>query len=322
MTSETPRPAGPARIALLLAVGWLLAGALFKLLAGSPNDLPETVRDFPLLKPTWTFRLAIGTELSIALIALIRPRVGWLLIVGLFAFFDFLLYKLGAAGETSCGCFGSNAPKWLTPFVMMCIDSVLLLGVLLTRPWSRFRGGSKSLKPLVPVALVFMALPWMPFFFKEAEVSTVINEETGKTVRVVEGDFHQFTPTEWKGQVFDQLDLMQFLDGVDDPWSAFPIGVPTNVVLFRDSCEHCREHFEGLMVEPLPEGTQLVLIRIPEQGDADNVVDDVKPPDVFAELSLLELPRGYGITTPVVFDIDDETFEVTDVYQGGEEEGH
>jgi methylamine utilization protein MauE len=325
MTDETSTPPPSpstryARAALLLACAWVLAGALFKLLAGSPNDLPELVRDFPLLKPTWTFRIAIGVELSIVLVALIRPRVGWVLIVLLFAFFDYLLYKIGAAGETKCGCFGSSAPEWLTPFVMMVIDSVLLLGVLVTRPWSRLRGGKRNLLPLLPVVAVLLALPWMPFFFKEATVQTVVDEETGEEQQVVEGDFHQFTPAEWQDQVFDSVDLMDFLDGVDDPWSAFPMGAPVQVMLYRNSCSHCRAHFEQLMVEPLPAEVQLVLIRVPESGDADNVVDDVKPMTIYADLALVELPRGYGLTTPVIFDIDPETFEIKNVVQGGDED--
>ena len=35
-------------VALLLAGGWILAGALFKLLQGSPALLPAFMRDLPL----------------------------------------------------------------------------------------------------------------------------------------------------------------------------------------------------------------------------------------------------------------------------------
>ncbi len=325
---NAPPKQGAARLALLLALAWLAAGAFFKLLAGNPNDLPETIRNFPILKPNWTFRFAIGTELVVCALVLLRPRKAWALIVLLFGFFDFLLYKMGAAGETKCGCFGGSTPDWLTPFWMMAIDSVLLLGVLITRPWSRFGPEKPTLlpQPLLYVLLVsgLILLPWHPDILRVTAVNVTTDEETGKSTveletPVEEIDFHHFEPTTWEGQVFDQLDLMGFLHGVDDPWSAFPIGMPTNVILYRDSCDHCREHFEGLLAEPLSEETQLVLIKIPEQGDATNVVDDVKPQNFFADLSLVPLGDGYGITTPVIFDITGDTFEVANVIQGGEE---
>lgn len=336
MTDESHalRPAGAARLALLLAVAWLLAGALFKLVAGSPNDLPRTIQEFPLLKPEWTFRLAIGVELSIGALALVRPRIGWILIVLLFAFFDFLLYQLIEAGETSCGCFGGNAPEWLTPVVMMVIDSVLLLGVLVTRPWSRFGPARPTLLPGPVLTLLLvgglLALPWHPGIFRTGPAPNLGNgTESGEESEEEDRgdsqiDWYRFVPSRWEGEVFTELDLMGFVEGVesvDDLWTLFPTGAPTNVVLYRNSCEHCREHFERLLREPLPDGTQLVLIRIPEQGDGDNVIEDVKPTTAYADLSLEPLPKGYGITTPVIFDIDPVTFQVRDVVQGGEEGG-
>ena len=322
MTSETQRPTGPARIALLLAVGWLLAGALFKLLAGAPSDLPETIQRFPVLKPAWTFRLAIGLELAIAAIALIRPRVGWILIVLLFALFDFLLYKLVMAGESSCGCFGSNAPEWLTPIVMMSIDTVLMLAVLVTLPWSRFRG-SKNIKPLLPVAAILIGLPWLPlpFFLTEGkvEIKTIGDKPVAVDENIDKTDFYQFKPMSWEGKVFAEVDLIAYLENVEDPYSAFPLGQPAHVILYRDSCEHCKEHFIKLYSEPLPEGTQIVLINIPELGDATNVVDEVKP-EAYADFKLVPLPRGYGIQTPVAFDIDVDLMEIRNVWQGGEDE--
>ena len=342
MTDEHPhesalRPAGPARTALLLATAWLLAGALFKLLAGSPNDLPETIQNFPVLKPQWTFRLAIGSELAISAIVLLRPRIGWVLIVGLFAFFDFLLYKMGAAGETKCGCFGGNTPEWLTPFVMMLFDSALLIGVLATRPWRSFGEQRPSLLPGRPLALLLIGglvlLPWHPGFFQvatppaptldkdprpaegglgqeddgdgQAAVDTQSTEGGGQT-----GDWYGFTPSEWQGQFLGDTDIAAWIEGGAD--MAFTIPTPAHVVVYRSDCEHCREHFIELQQNP-PENP-IALIRVPDVNPGDDVTSDVKPPLAAVDLTLVELPKGYGITTPVLFNLD-EAFMVGEVVE-------
>ena len=54
---RSPNPSGPdiprrgaglAALFVRLGAAWLLAGALFKLLAGTPADLPPVVQDLPL----------------------------------------------------------------------------------------------------------------------------------------------------------------------------------------------------------------------------------------------------------------------------------
>ena len=57
------------------------------------------------------------------------------------------------------------------------------------------------------------------------------------------------------------------------------------------------------MEQPITD-RQVVLIEVPEDTDAEDLVTGVKPVDAL-ELRLEPVPRGYGITTPVVFDLDD-----------------
>lgn len=287
------------RISLWVAAAWVAAGALFKLLAGSPNDMPPSVQEWPLLEPAWTFRLAIGVELCVVILALARPRVGWLALVLLFGFFDYLLLGLIRAGDASCGCFGSSIP--IKPWLMMTIDSVLLLSLIVTRPWRGFRPRSlkpKAMAPYLASMLVAAALPW--FLFHEAQVVTHTDEDTGEEITEVLGEWHPFDPSRWEGQMIHDTDLAQF---IADEGGADLIPVPAQVIIYRLSCDHCRLHFEHLMQEPIVDRA-LVLIRVPEPSNPTDVVTGVKPPAA-VELTLRELPRGYGITTPVILELDE-----------------
>ena len=317
--SHEPLPsAAAARTALLLAVVWRTAGALFKLLAGSPNNLPESIREFPLLKPDWTFRLAIGTELAISALVLVRPRTGWPVLVLLFVLFDLLLYKMLEAGETKCGCFGGNTPDWLTPFVMMIVDSVLALGVLVTRPWRSFGPGRPSLLPgplLITMLLgCLVALPWHSGFFEVARPPAPSLPPTGEDAITGDdgqvqgtqsaeatGDWRGFTPSDWEGQMIGDAEFAEWIEGGPD--MAWNIPAPAHVVFYRVDCEHCRAHFIKLQENPPP--FPVALIRIPDLQPGDDVVSDVKPVDAAVDLSLFELPKGYGITTPVHFNVDE-----------------
>ena len=107
-----------ARLVLLLASTWVAAGALFKLFAGSPNDLPPMVRDF-VLGPVQTFRSAISIELCIVILAILRPRFAWLPLAALFAVFVTVLVPLATSGADSCGCFGSSVS--IPPIVMLSL---------------------------------------------------------------------------------------------------------------------------------------------------------------------------------------------------------
>ena len=62
-----------AAIVIALTGLWLLAGAIFKLVWGSPNLLPPVLHDVPLAIGT-TYRLAIAVELVLGFLALVRPR--------------------------------------------------------------------------------------------------------------------------------------------------------------------------------------------------------------------------------------------------------
>lgn len=168
-------------LAVRLAALWLAVGALFKLIAGSPNDLPPMVRDFTLPglefgSPGVILKLAISIELVFVFTALLRPRWGWPWLCAQFVLFLGLLTAMvlevqrvavepisfGQAmfdPDASCGCFGSTVK--LAPGYMMIADAFFLLLMLASRPW-RGRLGSWGPEWLpTGFACLALVLPWV-----------------------------------------------------------------------------------------------------------------------------------------------------------------
>src|SRR5262249_10227210 len=100
---------------------WIVAGALLKLLFGTPADLPAPVRNGSPFRPDLTFWLAIAAELAVGLLSLLHPRAAWPILSFVLLFFVAILVKLVLAGAKSCGCFGKAIP--FPPGLMLAIDA-------------------------------------------------------------------------------------------------------------------------------------------------------------------------------------------------------
>lgn len=316
---ERPTREWLAEDIIRLASLWVAAGALFKLFAGSPNDLPPLVRDTVkgVLDPVNAFRTAISIELCLVVLGLFRPRAAWIPLLALFAVFGVVLWPLVVEGAASCGCFGSSIT--VPPRVMFGIDATFFLGILLTGPWTLER------RPFLPVLILPILLgaalaPWL--LFTTSAPAPVRAEPTGATsttggagVTATEEpgastdeaadapnlgsalpSFHYFDTDAWKGEDLHTTDLADFLE-VD------LIPPDSHVVFFRQTCDHCKEHLEELAAEP-PGPMPLVLVRVAEVGDTpENEITKVKPLDHIA-LELPPLERGYMIETPMALDVE------------------
>lgn len=149
-----------ARFVVAAASLWILTGALFKLFAGTPNDLPTPVLQFLAdLDPGLKLKLAISIELVVVVLGLCAPALGWFWIGGSLAVFVGILLVMLGQGAESCGCFGT-AVKF-PPEAMLAIDSVLLVSLLALRPWRALRGAKSAPAPWVfALAAVGAAAPW------------------------------------------------------------------------------------------------------------------------------------------------------------------
>jgi hypothetical protein len=226
---------------------WILAGALFKLLLGTPADLPTVVRNLPFDLGS-TYRVVIGTELFVGLLALLRPGRGWAPAALALATFLGVLVTLIAEGAPSCGCFGSNVP--MSPGVMAALDGALLLGLLLVRPWRLGGGGGRDL--LVGAALLAVAVA----------VPLVVNREEGA------GPLRRYVILDvksWVGHRVGETELGRYGRGDEGTAEGLPDGL---WLLYRESCEVCAMCLEKMVLVERGD-REIVLVRIGERKGGD-----------------------------------------------------
>ena len=364
------KPALPG-FALSAGMLWLLAGALYKLFEGSPNDLPEVVKDMSPLSGWETMRAAIIVELAVVGLVIAKPRIGWFFLAATFGVFLAVLFPLVQAGESSCGCFGSNVT--IAPQTMMGIDGGLMLLIFISRPWRMSPDSGLGWAGYLPLLAVAVAAPWMkltapvlptpqsgsntglvdsasgaandtasdlanaagalgvtagddsaaqPDAGNEGDVVLPVVppseniQEPGTAIEtpvVVLPDpepsampeFYELRHDTWTGKDLYETDLASFIDQ-----SQGAIMPGSHVVLYRETCSVCREHLTQLWEEAQNDPTkwsgenQLVLIRVIELKDATEENLCTVLPEPHQRVSLPALKRGYGLKTPMSFDVD------------------
>jgi hypothetical protein len=291
LTSPSPKL---ARAAVALAALWILTGALFKLFAGTPNDLPPPVlQAFSNLDPVTKFQAAIAIELVVVVLALAAPSIGWFFTAGCLGVFVVVLLKLLAMGEKSCGCFGTSVT--MPPAAMLTIDSVLLLALLATRPWKALSGTRRApIAFLLPLLVVAAAAPWWIVQDGAADVRPLATSPTASTPTNAGDPKSSSTPTSggpavapeppksamprfvslspirqsWVGKHVRDTELARWVDVDLYPQDA-------EWVIFRRSCDHCREHFLQLDAAFQTNPKTYVLIQVPDEGEA--VVTQLPP---------------------------------------------
>ena len=270
MSDERPAVGLGARLSILLPSLWLAIGASFKLFAGTPKDLPPVLFELGL-DIDLVFRLAIGVELSIVSLALLRPAIGWRLLALQYVIFLGLLVQLQASGAESCGCMGSSVT--LTPLNMMAIDGVLLALLLLSKPWQR---ALTSCGPgwLAPAAVVlFMAFPWIYIDAGSAPPAPA-PAEAGEQVPAAVAEKPRYVvlePEEWVDQDVFSIPLATWVD-----FESGALPIDGLYVFYRQTCEHCADHLMKLFEQDI--GLPMVLVKINEKGDNDeNNLINVKP---------------------------------------------
>ena len=284
---------------------WLFLGAGYKLLAGSPNDLPPIVRSF-FLGPSLTFKLAIAIELSITFIALLRPRIGWWLLALQMLVFIAILLQLIATGATSCGCFGSKVT--MPPAAMLGIDAFCLVAMLLTKPWKNARDKNPQLVLIAAALLVAWGSPWV--MSQESTVTQAnVDEQTGAWKLPDEiGDFALLEPETWVGQPIGETQLAVWMDvSLHDQNAQW--------VLYSEMCDHCAEFLRHREAEWIHDPKVYVLVKMlhAEEGQTPEV--DLKPPGEevalppgvsFVMTPPWELTVENGVVVEAVFRGDDD----------------
>jgi len=267
-----------------LAGAWILAGALFKLLLGTPADLPQSVRELPI-ELGLTYKLAITAELVLAALAFLRPRWGWLPLCAALLVFDAVLLGQIAAGEASCGCFGSSIA--ISPRLMLAIDTVFLAAILGARPWRpRARPARKAAGVVVLSAAIALAvaLPWL----LDRQVGPGSVEVDGQPVR---GAWLELDVESWVGRDVWDTPLAEHVDVMTLPLDGLWI-------FWRQTCDHCAEHLAELArTETGERFVTLVQLRERHDTEANRVVHEM-PAGPFVQHAALPDSVTYVITTP------------------------
>ncbi len=289
----SPKSSGSnlARAAVYTAAAWLIVWAGMKLFLGNPQSLPETVRDMSPFDPELTFRVAIAVELSVFCLALLKPHLGWLPLAGLYTFFVALLVPMVAAGVESCGCGGGGIK--MSPIVMLSVDSALLAGILLTRPWKRIGGPGLSTLLLALGVAASWAAPWLVIRSSSGTDAPIVVDATTGTVTSAgtKIDYAFLDPTQWKGRaIVDVAELTKWIGPELLP-------VEGSIVFWRQSCPHCAGHLREIAAKD--DGSRQFLL-VQARDDLKNAREvDAMPQG--AHVTTFAFPENFevAITTPV-----------------------
>ncbi len=290
-----------------LAPLWILAGALLKLLAGSPANLPSVLvkgAGSAGLDLVFLLRYSIGVELAVVGLVYLLPGLArWLEGVLLGAFLAILVGDL-FAGASSCGCFGSVQ---VHPAVTLVVDGALLVGVLLAG-----RAGVGKTARSFTAARVSAALVWTAAAFATAFVAAMPaapSAPAGPAAGAASAGAASAS-----APALPPYYLPDYASWMGRPWqdikiSAWVQGAPADLdqgtqflVFYRKDCPHCHEllemHFQGALPYPV------TVVAVPEKAGfpTSNVF-----PMVCTECREAELPAGvdWFIQTPMVVRLED-----------------
>ncbi len=304
-----------------LAAAYILAGAMAKLLRGTPADLPAFLRENAHGRIGLLFELIIAVEIFTSVAALLAPRLAWPVVSGLLLVFLVILGAQVSEGAASCGCFGSTIT--IPPWVMMAVDGSLVLAIFAVRPWRNLvRQGWRAWSVAVGCLAAVASSAYLGFFTEvppedleandpfagrnAAPIPAVVGAPNlgvpGPTaaIRVEEPVRRRawrlpehlpryviLEPDKWIGRRLSATNLATWADV-----SKFP--TDASVVFYYDTCKHCAEHLRELADAEPPE--PCVLIQLPNKPASRHpVVVDRVPEGLH-----VQLPSGtrWMIQTP------------------------
>ncbi|MEC8511018.1 MAG: hypothetical protein VX015_02655 [Planctomycetota bacterium] len=340
------RPALPG-FALALGILWLAAGALYKLFDGHPADLPSSVIEKSPFDAWNTFRFAIAAELAVVALVITVPQLGWLALSGVFATFITVLFPLVAEGAESCGCFGGTitikpivmmaidggllglilfSRPWRLPSTaglgLLAALPLVIAGVAgpivkLPRPAAVETIGAPTERPATAVSSSATS-PSGPGADQSADPDAL--DPAPEVAVRTEPEPVAAEPVAPALPIFMELPFMEMQDTslYDQPFYAIAdqsegfMDAFSHVVVYRQTCEVCEEHLKTLAAEeargePSWGDKILVLLRIEEEIDTPGNNLCTVLPEAHQKVKLPALERGYLVTTPVSFDIDDQS---------------
>jgi len=124
-------------------------------------------------------------------------------------------------------------------------------------------------------------------------------------------EFYELRVQDWVGQDVWATDLASFFAyGEAAGYAQGAFQPNSHVIVYRQTCEHCEEHLKQVWQEqqngdPKWQGRSIVLLRLAETKDTPENDRCTMLPEPSEKITFPPLKRGYGITTPYTFDVDD-----------------
>lgn len=191
-------------------------------------NAPAVMAKDGLLSTNWLLMAAIGLELAVAvLILLLRDRIAWRLIVGLFSVF-LVAASYSIISGAECNCFGVD---WLGSWFTLPIDACVLAIATFLRPDAHSRGIRRVQLPSALALATIFAIAGVAFAeFRKASISNtkrleyLLADEMLEKPWPITDDYHP--------------DLKQLKSG---KWL---------ILVLRPDCDHCRELVEEDFQDP------------------------------------------------------------------------
>jgi hypothetical protein len=326
MTDSNPTPLR-AWIGLLLVRVvvplWILVGATFKLVEASPRLLPKTILD-PADKMGIDLFILLAVLIALEFLAIaVMVFIGrWARAMAIFMLASFCLILLGeiAKGSDTCGCLGTFSPS---PWLMLAIDGVLLLGVILFAPPAGERQTPAWRTVAATVATLGLGATSFAVLIPRAQGSEVIksngngNGENGNGNNGTNGGDPKTGPLPlpsywycsqekidaWTGRPWGEAELFRYL-----PVPPVDLDTGTHYVAFYSfTCDHCEEMFDELVTQPALAATVLAIEVPPPPGSED--VDGFEMPPTACQFTALPAGVDWIITTPLAFRIENGIVE-------------
>lgn len=285
---------------------WLAAGAVLKLMDGSPSNLPAAlvkVLGGIGMDLRFVLEFSIAVELIVVGVMVLLPGLARL--VGIVLLGSFLPVLVGdvVLGTSSCGCFGAvQMPPWVT-----LVTDVFFLGSLIfVARGVKALSTPRVLQTRRVVIVGLWTVACVALAFGGPSSGTSADDVDGPSAAAmstgpVDGYYLPDYAT-WLGQRFLDLDVAGWIRGLPGD---LEIG-QQYVLFYRVDCEHCHELMELFFADELVLPTTAV--SVPEkQGFPTVGVQSF----VCSSCRLAELPAGvdWFMQTPVLVKLTDGVVE-------------
>ena len=321
------RSHGAAKVGVILSrvvvPGWVLAGAVFKLVEASPRTLPrETILnvadslglDLYVLLATLIAIELVAVALMLTLAWLARPVAIFMLSV----FCLVLIGEMMQGNVTSCGCLGAYSPP---PWIMLAIDGTLLLGVLVFDPATLALAAPTRTPAVMAVLLSLVGIVTSygivipagrpldaepPPAGAEGGTSVQPAAPTDPTVNptpaAVPGYWFAADVESWVGKPWRKIELFFHMKR----WPRDLDRGKRYVTFYSRTCDHCEEMFYADLVDPAL-GSMVTAVEVPDSKTRLTSPDAWPLPETECELLALPLGCDWILTSPLTLTIEDGT---------------